>query len=68
MNHGGVRFLHSAAMEMTEGASSFSVIWGVRFLHFASVEMTGGVLAATVISSGAACRYRRQMENVPMIL
>ena len=26
-------------------------------LRSASVEMTGGVLAATVISSGAACRY-----------
>ena len=39
-----------------------------RFLRSASAEMTGGVLAATVISSGAACRYRRQMENAPTIL
>ena len=31
-------------------------------------NMTIGVPAATVISSGAACRYGRQMENAPMIL
>ena len=37
-------------------------------LRFASVEMTRGALVSTVISSGAACRYGRQMENASMIL
>ena len=30
-------------------------------------NMTIEVPANTVISSGAACRYGRQMENAPMI-
>ena len=31
------------------------------------LKMTIGVPVAAVISSGAACRYGRQMENDPMI-
>ena len=32
------------------------------------VEMTRVALAATVISSGAACRYERQTVTAPVIL
>ena len=38
---------------------------GMGFVPFFNDWM---LLANTVISSGAACRYGRQMENAPMIL